>query len=720
MNQWMIKHKKGVLIAAVLFGAMFASLTGLVFMSDRVAADTLLLETSYKDASPRKVSPGGTVSYAVVLQNSNPVSVTPQVSVDDPLDMYLEYASQSILVEPEGAGWGIYNSGSRTVEFTVFAMDPESAVTLTFQATISTSVVTGQIITNTANIGDGMISFTRSVTVTVDDLPSAQINEPWNNQLITQRGTFVVSGRTWHGEHPDFPEPPVLDPIVNGGNNFYVVAWSAVPDVIGYVLQESTSAHFDTLTNEINLGSGDTSYYFPDQAYGHTFYYRVKARTSLYESRWSNVQSATVDSGFLRLPLGEIPVVQSANSVLAIDPPDVEINIQEVGSIAPPNWQPATSVVADSLGGSWWDWTFDWTLPVEDNAREYLIQARAKGVSGDAGEIDTVTVTVHNGVRSVYLPLIYNRYPPVPYAPTLKVDSNDSYGNYQLSWAYNYTDPYAPTSYRFQEATDSNFSNLTLNQITSSPRSFSNKPTGTYYYRVLGINGYGEGLWSNVIKIVVSQAGFFDDFSNVNSGWPREVYWRGTDPVDGPVFDVNYENGSYRAKILLNVDSWNNRRMGIVRSPYSNPFSDYDLEVKHRFAEAEDQVIEPTAGKAGLIFAASNDFKTIYVVEWNFEGECAVNKYIEVVEPTTIINFANITALKNWGACGALHTGYNQNNTVTVSVNSNSATIKINGSTLGTYTSSGISSYNKVGLITGSWDRTPVESRFDDFRVSPR
>ena len=720
MNQWVL-HRKSMFVTMILFGATLVGLVGLALASGGVAADTLLLETSYKDASPRKVSPGGTVSYAIVLQNTNPVSATGAITVLDPLDVKLDFVVGTANVEPYAAGYDVPSAAG--VKFVVDPISPGNSVTLTFQATITTTVTTGEVITNTATITEGLTSFTRSVTITVDDLPTAQINVPWNDQLITARGTFTVSGRTWNGEHPDFPEPPVLDPIVNGNgaNDWYLVQWSAVPNAIAYVLEEATDVHFETITAQVSVGGSTTSHNFTDQPRGHTYYYRVKARTLQYESRWSAVKSVTVDAGALQFELAKIPVLQFADAAVAVDPPTVEINIKKVGSIALDNWQPATTVVTDPLGGSWWDWAYGWTLPVEDDAQEYRIQVRAKGVGGDydPAKIDTITVTIHNGMRFIYMPMIYKRYPPVPYAPTLKVDSNDTYGNYQLSWSYNYTDPFAPTSYRFQEATDAAFTQVTLNQVVSSPRSFSNKSVGTYYYRVRGINTYGEGTWSNVQTIVVNMQGFFDDFSDVNSGWPRQVYWRDTQPVDGPVFDVNYENGSYRAKILLNVDSWNNRRMGIVRAPYVNPFSGYDVEVKHRFAKAEDQVVEPTAGKAGLIFAATDDYKTIYVIEWNFEGSCAVSKYTEVTEPTTIINFEHITYLRGWGQCGMLHVGYDQFNTVSVSVVSNSATIKINGSSLGNFDDSGIASFHKVGLMTGSWDRTPVESRFDDFRVAP-
>ncbi len=212
--------------------------------------------------------------------------------------------------------------------------------------------------------------------------------------------------------------------------------------------------------------------------------------------------------------------------------------------------------------------------------------------------------------------------------------SNDNRGNYTLSWVAGASRITAPTSYWIQEARDAAFTSLVTDQaLPVSPTSyaFTNRG-GTLYYRVAGVNSYGRGEWSNVVTVT---SGYYEDFSNNTSGWPRTVYqWYSRN-----AFDVAYENGSYRAKILLNKDGFLNRIMGSVASPWVNPYSAYDVEVSHRFVRAGDQVVDPTAGKGGLIFGANADFTTIFVVEWNFEGSCSVNKYLAVALRFPVLRF---------------------------------------------------------------------------------
>lgn len=316
----------------------------------------------------------------------------------------------------------------------------------------------------------------------------------------------------------------------------------------------------------------------------------------------------------------------------------------------------------------------------------------------------------------VYFPLVMRRWPPVPYPPVLTLESNDGRGNYTLAWTYPYTD-LIPSSYELQEDDDPNFVNAPSPVAATSPKTFTDKPVGTYYYRVRGINSYGPGEWSNVV--VVEHSGYYDDFSDAGSGWPRKVYKEG----DRPVFDVNYENGSYRAKIMLNTQGLNNYRMGRVKAPWGNPYNAYIVEVNHRFARAEDQLADPTGGKAGLIFGAKSDFSTIFVLEWNFEGNCAVTKYKniggDVIDVRGVLWSA--TYYKYWGSCAA-QGGYAETpqNFAKVEVNGNRATVYINGQHLITFTDSDLGGMHQVGLLSGSWERTPVENRFDDFSVTPQ
>ncbi len=721
----LLTHQKRMLVLLTLCGAILIGMVWLIGASEQARAQgAQLLETSYKDASPKQVGPGGTVLYTIVLRNSSAVSTTSSVVVTDVLDSRLKYVFLSAKVLPEGAGYyQLYGNG---LKFLVSPIAPATAVTLSFQATMTTTVTPGTIITNTATISEDGVAFTRSVAVTIEDYPTAQINEPWNNQLFTTRGTVAIKGRAWNGAHPAFPEPPVLEPINNnnGANNWYTVQWKPVSGAIAYILQESSDPYFAEIKEFTPVVSPTVQQLITGQARGKTYYYRVKALKDVYESRWSTIQSVTVNpTGVSSETPATLPEAASIAPLAATTPPTVEIYIKKSGAVTPVvNWQPVTNITPDN---NWWTWTYNWALPVEDNA-QYTIQVRAKGPSGnwDPTKIDTITVNIRNGIRYVYLPAIIKRYPPVPYAPTLSVEANDTYGNYRLRWAYSpSTDPFAPSSYTLQEATDANFTSPTDETWSSTTftRAYTSKTAGTYYYRVRGNNSYGAGPWSNVQTVVVNLRGFYDDFSNTASGWPRAVYWRGTQPVDGPVFDVNYENGSYRAKILLNKDSWNNKRMGVVKSPYVNPFTNYEIQVDHRFAKAEDQVVPPEAGKAGLVFGANSNYSVVYVIEWNFEGSCAVSKYSNVTFPTMVVDpYKNVVYLRNWGGGCNLTTGYDKHNLVKVVVIGNKATVYINGVSIGTFTDNDLASYHNIGLMTGSWERTPVESRFDDFKIVPK
>ncbi|MEJ5308630.1 MAG: DUF11 domain-containing protein [Anaerolineae bacterium] len=728
MNQWYTK-KRHVFVLLTLVGAILMGLIWLVSVPRSASAQgTLLLNTSYKDATPRKVGAGGTVVYTIVLHNHDTLSTTGDIVVTDPLNEQLSFVIGSAAVDPYLAGYPVPTPIG--AKFSVYPIAPGGTVTLSFQATVTTTVLPGDIITNTATITEGGVAFTRFVTVTVEDYPSAQINEPWNNQLITSRGTFTVKGRTWNGDHPAFPEPPVLNPISNGGgsNDWYMVSWTSVPNAIAYILQESTDPYFSQISNQYTV-TGATSKYIENQPRGKTYYYRAKTRTTEYESRWSASQSVTVNaSGVLFQPLDAEPIVPSVAPLAAAIAPTVEVNIKKVGAVQPDNWQQATTITADPTG-DWWNWTYAWTLPTEDDA-QYTIEVRARGISGnyDATKNDVITVTIRNGTRYVYLPIVMRRYPPVPYAPTLALPSNDTYGNYQLSWTYSPdTDPFKPVTYTLQEATDANFTNLLFNAAATSPRSYTNKAVGTYYYRVRGHNAYGAGSWSNVLTVVVKPKGFFDDFSNLGSGWPRQVF-----TVDGRgVLDAAYDNGTYRMKILLNKDGLNNRRMGILPAPYTHTDNTYDVEVQHKFVKAVDQEMEPYAGKAGIIFygvrtsGGTGYFETPYIVEWNFEGQCSISRYLNYTYAQGFNQYVPVAWLErnpillNWQKCPGLLTGYDKTNTARVEMRGNYINVYFNNSYVGTFSAT-FSGSPHVGLVTGSWDRTPVQSHFDNFRVTDR
>jgi hypothetical protein len=85
---------------------------------------------------------------------------------------------------------------------------------------------------------------------------------------------------------------PVLSPINNpSGEAYYSLTWNSVDLATSYVLEEDDDGAFSSPV--IAYSGASTSWSTSNHAFG-TYYYRVKARNSLGDSVWSNVQSTTV------------------------------------------------------------------------------------------------------------------------------------------------------------------------------------------------------------------------------------------------------------------------------------------------------------------------------------------------------------------------------------------------------------------------------------------
>jgi hypothetical protein len=116
---------------------------------------------------------------------------------------------------------------------------------------------------------------------------------------------------------------------------------------------------------------------------------------------------------------------------------------------------------------------------------------------------DTATDTTIVSCK-IYLPLVLKRWPPIPYRPILNPISNsDGDGNYTVSWT---EQPVRlAETYTLQEATDAAFTTDLRIVCTTSQQScaVSNKPAGTYYYRVQGRNTWDYSDWSLAQSVTV-------------------------------------------------------------------------------------------------------------------------------------------------------------------------------------------------------------------------
>jgi hypothetical protein len=195
--------------------------------------------------------------------------------------------------------------------------------------------------------------------------------------------------------------------------------------------------------------------------------------------------------------------------------------------------------------------------------------------------------------------------------------------------------------------------------------------------------------------------------------------------------NVDYAGGTYRMKILLATSDQNNYKMGLAKAPdrFIPAGANYDLAVTHYFAQAEMPFsgYKPSEGKAGLVFAANTDYTSLFVFEWNWEGLCAINRYTGFSWPVSgYQGFGGsmvTTPIRNWAPCTNLvGNNYSQYNRLLVEVRDNVARIFVYNNNTKTqihvFTDDALRSHRRVGLITGSWECTPVESRFDDFLIS--
>lgn len=675
-----------------------------------IAADPSPIDSTTKTVNPDRVPAGAAATYAVVLRNTSSVSDV-MATVDDALDSRLTYVPGSAATDPELQGICPTREPHHLVcEVNVAANE---TVTLSFQVEVTTTVSPGDVITNTAVISDGYgMAFDRAVSFTVGEPPTVQIREPDKGTLITtsEGEPYTISGYAWDSTNePGFPADPVLDPINNSdGNGTYYVEWASVPGALDYTLKESTSPYFDE--NVIHYTNAES----PKGIFGKstgTYYYRLMAHNVDGDSRWSNVVSATVTNpSLMGFPEEALLGAQTTAAL-----PTVEVRI-DGGT-----WQMAT--VSDHPDGHW-QWSYDWTLPEADEV-PITIEARAQDAGGNYGEIDAITVTVRNATTFVYLPVLEKHWPPLPYAPTLfDVNNSDNDGNYTVIWSYgSYPDIPAPTSFELQEATNASFT-ADLQEFTVSgsitSRDFTDKENDTYYYRVRAINSYGAGPWSET-KSVLVDIGFFDDFSDSWSGWPVTTYSNALVNF----MRLEYVGGTYRMKVLLDENGYNNRQQGQAQAPIDDVYDDYDVFVDHYFAKASDQVIPPDDGTAGLVFAGDSDFKRLYVLHWNYGGYCGVFRYDQQAGSWLFADWQR-TIIWDWRDCRSYGFGsdvYNHTVTVLAEVRDNKATLyTVDGDTktkLTEFYADPLRSYDDVGLITGAWDTTPVESRFDNFGYTP-
>jgi len=220
------------------------------------------IEYATKIINSAEVTPGGALTYTIVLTNGDVIDMA-NVHVTDTLPLSITYTSGSLTASNGSYG---YSSGVVTWTGTVNAGE---FVTITFGATASHTLAT---IVNAAIIDGGGEIITRAVTVNVGHriyLPVVIKSPP----------------------PPAPPSKPSLSLANANGSSNYSISWSACCNVTGYTLQEATSWDLGNAT-VIYQGAG-TSYNVTNKPVG-IYFYRVKAINAGGDSPWSNTAIISV------------------------------------------------------------------------------------------------------------------------------------------------------------------------------------------------------------------------------------------------------------------------------------------------------------------------------------------------------------------------------------------------------------------------------------------
>jgi len=274
----------------------------------------------------------------------------------------------------------------------------------------------------------------------------------------------------------------------------------------------------------------------------------------------------------------------------------------------------------DCTGGTV-TWSADQIFPYQGVVLQYSAQISTTYV----GVVTNTAEIVSSGqsfVRSTetdvglyspftFLPVLKRQYPPVPLLYSIPEPDPDD-NSYTVSWS-----PVAVAfdNYVLQEASDAGFTDVTGEWVTTqtSKNFVKGSLFGTFYYRVRVDNSsrWGQGPWSNVEA--ATAWGYFDNFSNYQSGWPRE--WEKTRgalyqvrPYEHPKCpgsDCEYDEGD--GYVIA-------RRSG--SKPYARfgpeeavPSENYEIELDARWWEAA------YFATYQIIFGSDIDFDDYYALQ---------------------------------------------------------------------------------------------------------
>jgi hypothetical protein len=279
-------------------------------------------------------------------------------------------------------------------------------------------------------------------------------NSPWSNT----ESVGVIPGTPYL--------LPINNPDLNGD---YLIDWNNVSGALSYRLEEDDNSAF---TSPIVSYEGDNSQYSVTGQQPGLWYYRVLASNTYGDSLWSNIESVNVIPAS---PILEPISNPDGNGEYLIDWNDVtgatsyyleeDDNSSFTSPTARYNGVNSQYQVNGQPTGQWY----------------YRVRASCAGGNSPWSNIESVNVA--------------------PEAPTLFTIGNiDGNGDYLVDWS----DVTGATSYYLEEDDNYSFTSPAV-RYTGIDSQFQvyGQETGTWYYRVLASNAYGNSPWSNFESVDV-------------------------------------------------------------------------------------------------------------------------------------------------------------------------------------------------------------------------
>ena len=656
-------------------------------------------EGTEKTVSLEEAEPGDVLTYTITLSNdsSDPV---PGVWITDELPSGLIPITESLTAD-EG-DCGIQNG---VITWTLDMEGYWANIDMTFSAQISPDLPYNDWITNTVEIVAPLQSFTRSVGTNVHrGYPHLEASKSVYPDWVHpgERLTYTVH-------------------IVNTGDGSVETAWmtDVLPSEVNYV-----PGSLDVTTGDFGE-AGDvitwTGSLVPSEE--ATIIFAVETLPDLENNtRFINTAEIT----------GAGSLVQASVEAAAITTFEMIFPIMFYNYPPIPKLDPIPAPVDHSYTVSWYG--------VETDVDHYVLQqARDSGFSSPE-QVWTTTLT-SQVVEDVYCPHYYrvradkasdwgqgqwssvkSGISSAPASPVLNdiPDPGDD-NSYTVSWSFVPID--GAVLYVLQESTDAGFSSITGEWQTTATSKFIQKgsTSGTFYYRVRADDNdcWGQGPWS-ASKSVKAQYIYFDDFSDPSSGWP--IVTKEVIPETDTYYRLRYKSGQYR--IMIDPGGppiWFHQPDALA--PYQPPTNKYCVEVKVRFVKGQSPYQDwdwyPYWGNGGLVFGVNDANTNLYAMCLSIGGGDSMGWFV-VNNPTYDYPYKGcnyIDGVVGGEPAGALD--ITQWHLFQVSVNGEWVTVYIDGVRKGNWKMDGLSATTRVGVIGGDYEITPVDLRFDNFKVIP-